>query len=182
MEPSLFNFNTISLVLSAPPPLSTRTMYLSSYIQGVTKAQLNYNQLFFVNSTTLSGIKPFKIKLEWDQSLGGESTVIINDVYKFDINTDPLSTFSPLNSALSYYVYTPTQIQPQQLNSKYTVYYENGVIHTYQNKVFLISDNVIDMNLNVTELQNAYQKGLNVFNISSEKGNMMFNVTNYGDV
>ena len=38
------------------------------------------------------------------------------------------------------------------------------------------------MNLNVTELQNAYQKGLNVFNISSEKGNMMFNVTNYGDV
>ena len=157
-------------------------MYLSSYIQGVTKAQLNYNQLFFVNSTTLSGIKPFKIKLEWDQSLGGESTVIINDVYKFDINTDPLSTFSPLNSALSYYVYTPTQIQPQQLNSKYTVYYENGVIHTYQNKVFLISDNVIDMNLNVTELQNAYQKGLNVFNISSEKGNMMFNVTNYGDV
>ena len=111
MEPSLFNFNTLSLVLSAPPPLSTRTMYLSSYIQGVTKAQLNYNQLFFVNSTTLSGIKPFKIKLEWDQSLGGESTVIINDVYKFDINTDPLSTFSPLNSALSYYVYTPTQIQ-----------------------------------------------------------------------
>ena len=45
MAQSLFNFNNLTIALSSPPPLSTQNITLSAYIQGVTKAQINYTQL-----------------------------------------------------------------------------------------------------------------------------------------
>jgi len=174
MAQSLFNFNTLNLTLSAPPVLSTMVIYLSSYIQGTTKVQLNYNNLFAFKTGA------YKTKLVWDASQPSNTTTIINSVYKYDSVLDPLSTFSPLNSALSYYVYVPQQTSPQVTNSIYTIYFQNGTVLTYQNSIFLSSDNVIDLNLNVLDVQNTYYPGANVYNIVSQKGGVVFNSTDIG--
>jgi len=169
MAQSLFNFNNLTIALSSPPPLSTQNITLSAYIQGVTKAQINYTQLLSFTA------KPFKVKLQWDPT-SDDGTTIINDVYAYDGITDPLSTFSPLNSALSYYVYTPKQAGPQQFTAVFTVYYENGVIHYFNNNITIVGENVIDLDLNTIDIQNTFYTDTITYNVVSEKGNVAFNL------
>ena len=171
MAQSLFNPNTLNIFLSAPPALSSCIIPLSSFSQGITRVQLNYKNLFKLP------IQPYKVKIMWDTSIGDASTTIINDNYSSDSIVDPLSTFSPLNSAYSYYVYVPKQLPPQIINAEYNVYYENGVILYYRNALTLISDNTIDLELNVIEVQNTYKPDVNVYNIVSDSYNMVFNST-----
>jgi len=173
MAPSLFNYNSLLVTLSAPPTLSTYTINLSTYIQGATRVQLNYNNLFPFN------IKAYKAQLVWDTSIPS-STTTLNSVYVYDSLLDPLSTFSPLNSALSYYVYVPTSSYSQLINSTYTLYFENGAVLNYINNVVVSSDNAIDLGLNVIDIQNTYTNGVNVYNIAAEKGAVLFNNTDLG--
>lgn len=175
MAQSLFSFNTLSIPLSAPPPLSTQIIYLSSYIQGVTRAQIDYTKLFFSNNITFSAIKPFKVELVW----GDGSETIVNDTYVYDSINDPLSTFSPFNSAASYHVYVPKSPYTE-LNATFTIYYENGIKHYHQNTVYLLSDNTIDLNLGLTDLQFISDKEYNVYNFSSTKGGMLYNNIDLG--
>jgi hypothetical protein len=169
MAQSLFNFNNLTIALSSPPPLSTQNITLSSYIQGVTKAQINYSLLLAFTA------KPFKVKLQWDPA-SDDGTTIINDVYTYDSITDPLSTLSPLNSALSYYIYTPKQSTPQQFTAVFTVYYENGIIHYFNNNITMIGDNIIDLNLNTIDIQNTFYTDKTTYNVVAEKGNVVFNL------
>ena len=72
---------------------------------------------------------------------------------------------------------TPKQLPPQIINAEYNVYYENGVILYYRNNFTLISDNTIDLMLNVIEVQNTYKPDVNVYNIVSDGYNILFNST-----
>ena len=179
MEQSLFNFNALTIALSSLPPLSSQSRTIQSYCQGVTRVQLTYKDLFFTISTIFSSINPFKVKLDWDLAKGGDATTVINDVYAYDSAVDPLSTFSPLNSAFSYYVYTPAGTVPETFTGLFTVYYENGVIMTFNNIIYMSPDNVIDLDLNIIDIQNTYYKDVNIYNISSSKGDVVYNHADY---
>ena len=173
MVQSRFNYNSLLVTLSAPPTLSTYTINLSTYIQGATKVQLNYNNLFPFN------VKAYKAKLYWDTS-DASSITTLNGAYTYDSLLDPLSTFSPLNSALSYYVFFPTSIYPQLINSTYTLYFENGAVLNYVNRVLISSDNTIDLGLNVVDVQNTYNSDVNVYNITDQTGGVVYNNTDLG--
>jgi len=170
MDQSLFNFNNLTVTLSAPPVFVSRVINLSSFIQGTTKIQLNYNNLFAFN------VKALKTSIVWDIS-DSNAIKTINGVYSTDTLLDPLSTYSSMISGQSYYVYTPTQSQPYSTKSIYTIYFENGVILTYNNYIYISSDNAIDLDLNVLDVQNTYYSNVNVYNILSKKGGVVYNNT-----
>ena len=54
MVQSLFSFNTYTIFLSSPPPLSSQLVPLSATLTGITKVNVDYN---FINKFS---IKPFK--------------------------------------------------------------------------------------------------------------------------
>lgn len=166
MAPSLFSINNYMLSLWSPPPTATESLYLSAILQGTTKVNVNYNQLNF-------NVKPFKVILNWP----GQDRVALNDAYIFDAYTDSLSTYSPLNSAFSYTVIAPQSIQPANTTSTITIYYENGFIHTFYVTFLIYSDNVIDMDLNVLDIQNTNQSFGTVFNLQSNRDNVVYNNT-----
>jgi len=123
MAQSLFNFNNLTITLSAPASLTTQTIYLSTFIQGITKTTLNYNNLLPFN------VNPYKIVLIWDNLQPSNTTIILNGIYSAPNGlTTPLSTLTPLNSAVSSYTYTPNQTNQLQTNAIYKIFFENGVI------------------------------------------------------
>lgn len=154
------------LSLWSPPPTATETLYLSAILQGTTKVTVDYNNLNF-------NVKPFKVILNWP----GEDRIALNDTYVYDAFTDSLSTFSPLNSAFSYTVIAPQSIQPVNTTSTINIYYENGYIHTFNVTFLIYSDNVIDMDLNVLDIQNTNQEYGTVFNLQSNRDNVVYNNT-----
>ena len=164
MAQSLFNLKTQFITLSSPPPNSTQTIELSSYINGVTKVYANYNQLNF-------NVKPFKVILDWPNV----APYTLNDTYIYNSTLDVLSTFSPLNSAFSFAVISPTSVETALTDGTITIYYENGVIHTFYIKFIITSDNVIDMDLNILDIQNATQPFSTVLNLQSNRDNMVYN-------
>jgi len=166
MAPSLFSINNYMLSLWSPPPTATETLFLSATLQGTTKVVVDYNQLNF-------NVKPFKVVLDWPN----EDKVALNDTYVYDAFTDSLSTYSPLNSAFSYTVLAPQSIQPVNTSSTITIYYENGYIHTFYITFLIYSDNVIDMDLDVLDIQNTNQEFGTVFNLQSNRNNIVFNNT-----
>jgi len=166
MALSLFSINNYTLTLSSPPPNATETFTLSATLQGTTKVNVNYNLLNF-------NVNPFKVIINWP----GQEPVVLNDTYIFDAYTDPLSTFSPLNSAFSYTVLAPISIDPVNFNATIKIFYENGYIHTFDITFTMYSDNVIDMDLNVLDIQNTSQDFGTVFNLQSNRDNIVFNNT-----
>jgi hypothetical protein len=166
MAQSLFNFNTIIVSLSSPPPIIDGTFTIETPIQGVTKVYLNYNLLNFA-------VKPFKVILNWP----GRAPVVLNDIYIHDYNIDPLSTYSPANSAFSYSVVAPKQITPETLPATAIIYYENGIKHTFNINLNMSSDNIIDLDLDVLDIQNTNQAFTTVFNLQSNSRNVVFNST-----
>lgn len=166
MAQSLFSFNSYTLVLSSPPPLSSQIVQLSATLTGVTRVGVDYN---FLNTFQT---KPYKVILNWP----GRPAVYLNDVYKPN-TIDTLSTFSPANSALSYTVITPKNIDPQVLGSTIEIFYENGVVHTYSITFLINSDNVIDLDLDVLSIQNTDQPFGTIFNLQSNSRNTVFNCT-----
>lgn len=166
MAQSLFNFNTVFIPLSSPPPNIDGTFTINKNIQSVTKLYLDYNLLNF-------NIKPFKIIIEWP----GRAPVVINDVYIYDSIKDPLSTYSPTNSALSFSVVAPKQTNPSVQTATVKIYYENGVKHTFNINLNMSSDNLIDLDLDVLDIQNTNQPFTTVFNIQSNLRNVVFNST-----
>lgn len=164
MEPSLFNINNYTLSLWSPPPTATESLFLSANIQGTTKVYVDYNKLNF-------NVKPYKVILNWPN----QDKVVLNDTYVYDAYTDSLSTYSPLNSAFSYTVIAPQSIQPANTTPTISIYYENGYIHTFFITFFIYSDNVIDMDLNVLDIQNANQEFATVFNFQSNRDNIVYN-------
>ena len=166
MEPSLFNFNTYSLQLSSPPPLSSQIMSLSAVVQGVTRIDVDYNLLNFP-------VKPYKIVLNWPF----RAPVAVNDVFITNSVIDPLSTFSPANSALSYTVVVPKSVEPATYNAQINIYYENGIIHYFNVAIIAYCDNLIDLDLNVLDVQNGYIPFTTVYNLQSNRDNMLYNST-----
>ena len=166
MAQSLFNFNTVIIPLSSPPPSVDTTFTINTPIQGITKVYLDYKLINFA-------VKPFKIIINWP----GRPPVVINDVYVYDSVLDPLSTFSPANSGLSYSVVAPKQITPTTFNASTVVYYENGIKHTFNINLNSTSDNIIDLDLNILDIQNADEAFSTVFNLQSNSKNVVFNST-----
>jgi hypothetical protein len=158
MVQSLFNFNTYTLVLSSPPPLSSIVIPLSGAIQGVTRVQVDYNQLDFT-------VKPFKVILNWPN----RPPVVINESF--------LPTLLPANSALSFTVIAPKSTNPILAPASILLYYENGIVHTFSILFVVNSDNIIDLDLDVLSVQNAYQEYGTIFNIQSNSRNTVFNLT-----
>jgi hypothetical protein len=167
MAQSLFSYNNYTLVLSSPPPLSSRIIALSAVISGVTKVDVDYNFLYTFN------VKPFKVLLNWP----GRNTIYLNDMYITDINLDPLSTYSPMNSALSHTVVTSKAVDQTSQPASIQIYYENGVVHTYSITFFVNSENVIDLDLDVLGIQNTYEPYGTVFNLQSNSKNIVFTST-----
>jgi hypothetical protein len=166
MAQSLFSFNNYTLVLSSPPPLSSQIIPLSATLTGVTRVGVDYN---FINKFS---VKPFKVVLNWP----GRPSIFLNDVYKPSL-LDPLSTFSPGNSAYSFTVISPKNTDPSVVSSTINVYYENGVIHYYSISFLLNSDNVIDLDLDILNIQNTDKAFGTVFNLQSNTRNTVFNCT-----
>lgn len=166
MVQSLFSFNTYTIFLSSPPPLSSQLVPLSATLTGITKVNVDYN---FINKFS---IKPFKIVLNWPN----RPVVYLNDVYKPSLS-DLLSTFSPGNSAFSYSVISPKNIDLSTVSSSIEIYYENGVIHYYPITFFVNSDNVIDLDLDILSIQNTDEPYGTIFNIQSNSRNTVFNIT-----
>jgi hypothetical protein len=165
MAQSLFSFDTKIISLSAPTNSSSIT--LSAVIQGVTNVIYDYNSLVFASD-------PFKVSLRWP---GEEFPTVINDVYAHDSVIDPLSTFSPLLSTLSQKVISPKSTAPSTLNSSVTIYYEDGNILTFNIDIIATSDNIIDLNLDVLDIQNTNQEFTTTYNLQAQKGNVVFNIT-----
>ena len=168
MVPSYFSPHTYSIQLSSLPPTSSMTYSLTAVMQGITKAIINYTGLSFIQ-------QPYKVVLEWDLSQSAAITTI-NDVYLYDSVIDPLSTFTPTNSGLSTYVFVPQTMSPQTINSRFRIFYENGYITTFLMTTLLISENIIDMDLNLIDAQNTRKQLGNVYNIQSVAQNIVFNV------
>lgn len=166
MVQSLFNFNTVVVTLSSPPPSVDATFTIETPVQGVSKIYLNYNLLNFA-------VKPFKVIINWP----GRAPVVLNDVYVYDNVVDPLSTLSPTNSAFSYSVVAPKEITPITLPASAIIYYENGVKHTFNINLNMSSDSLIDLDLDVLDIQNTDQPFTTVFNFQSNLRNVVFNST-----
>jgi hypothetical protein len=165
MAQSLFSFDTKIISLSAPTTSSNIT--LSAVIQGVTKVIYDYNDLIFSSD-------PYKVSITWP---GEEFPTVINDVYIHDSVIDPLSTFSPLLSALSQKVISPKSVAPSTLNSYIKIYYEDGSILNFNINIIATSDNIIDLNLDVLDIQNTNQEYTTTYNLQGQKGNVVFNIT-----
>lgn len=165
MAQSLFSFDTKIISLSAPSTSSSVT--LSAVIQGVTNVIYDYNSLVFASD-------PYKVAISWP---GDRFPTVINDVYIHDSVIDPLSTFSPLLSALSQKVIAPKSVAPSTLNSYVKIYYEDGNILTFSVDIIATSDNVIDLNLDVLDIQNTNQEFTTTYNLQAQKGNVVFNIT-----
>ena len=164
MAQSLFNIKTSIVTLSSPPPTSTQTYELSAYISGITKVFINYNHLNFA-------VKPFKVVLDWPN----QPPYTLNDTYVYNATLDSLSTFSPANSALSFTVISPTSVDPVLTDGNVKIYYENGIVHTFYIKFIINSDNIIDMDLNILNIQNTNQPFGTVYNLQSNRDNVVFN-------
>lgn len=165
MEQSLFSFNTTFVTLTSPTPLSSQVMSFYVPVFGVTRVFINYNKLNFT-------VKPFKIVLNWPY----QEPITINDTYKVGLLINPLSTYSPTNSALSYTIITPATVENANLQSSVKIYYENGIIHTFTINFNVFSDNIIDMDLNVLDIQNTDQPFSTVYNLQSNRDNVVYNV------
>ena len=139
------------------------TIGVSGTIQGVTRVQLDYNQLTF-------NVKPYKVFIDWANGV----TSYINDSYTYDNAVDPLSTFSPLLSAESYTVIVPSSMSPYTVNPIVKIFYENGVIHTFNFSIMVIADNLIDMDMDVLDIQST-SNYRTIYNLQSSKNNMVFN-------
>jgi hypothetical protein len=165
MVQSLYSLSTSVISLSAPPVFITQTINSNVNIQGVTKVIINYNNLSFSS-------KPFKVRIGWPDI----DPIVINDVYIIDNVNDPLFTFSPTNSGLSQIVLTPQSniITPKQANIQ--IYYENGVILTYVIAILIAPDNIIDLDLNILSIQNENLKYSTVYNLQSNRDNMVYNI------
>ena len=50
---------------------------------------------------------------------------------------------------------------------------------TFNNIIYMSPDNVIDLDLNVIDIQNTYYKDVNIYNISSSKGDVVYNHADY---
>jgi len=164
MQPTLYSFNTYTVNLSSPPPATSQTYSLSGIIQGVTKVYLNYNLLNFT-------VNPYKIVINWPNT----KPITINNVW-FNSKIDPsLTTFQP-NSAYSYTVYAPTLITPVTFNSNVNIYYENGVITTFNISLLQLPDNTIDMDLQVLDVQNTNTPFSTIYNLQSNRDNVVYNI------
>ena len=157
MVQSLFNINSYTLTLSSPPPSVTSSFNITASIQGVTRVVVNYNLLNFT-------VKPFKAVIIWPF----QDPIALNGSF---------STLSTINSAFSYTVIAPPSIDPVDLPSSILLYYENGVIHTFNITFKVYSDNIIDMDLNVLNIQNTDQNFGTVYNLQSNRDNVVFNST-----
>jgi hypothetical protein len=159
---ALTNFNTLILTLSSTPPVAnTNAMFvLSAAIQGITQVQLNYNLLSAFSS------KMYKTTLNWTSS----ATAAVNASYDN-------STLLPFNSAYTSYVYSPSTSGITTKQAAFSVYFENGAIHTFRVGLFILGDSLIDLDLNVLNVQNIAQLGYSVLNVQSNKQNVVFNVS-----
>jgi hypothetical protein len=167
MEPSYFSFNSYTIQLSSPPPLSTQIVNLTGgTVQGTTRFVVDYNLLDFTS-------KPYKVIIDW----GNGSVQYLNDIFVYDSEVDPLSTFSPMLSSLSYAVVSPISIQPLVITPTIDIYYENGIIHYFRMPITMCSDNIIDLDLNILDIQNTGKTLNTIYNLGSSKGNVVYNVT-----
>lgn len=157
MVQSLFNINSYTLTLSSPPPSVTSTFNVTAMLQGVTRVVVDYNNLNFT-------VKPFKAVITWPF----QEPIALNQSF---------STFSTINSAFSYTVIAPPSVDPVDLPAKILLYYENGVKHTFNITFKVYSDNIIDMDLNVLDIQNTDQNFGTVYNLQSNRDNVVFNST-----
>lgn len=160
MEQSLYSFNSYTLVLSSPPPLSSQLIMSSAIIKGITKITLDYTLLNF-------SVNPYKVILNWP----GEDATIINSEFT------NLSAFSIAAADLSYTVFSSKSTSPTTVSPTFVFYYENGVIHTFTCNITAFSDNIIDMDLNVLDIQNAYEPFSTIYNLQSNRDNVVFNLT-----
>lgn len=170
MAQSLFSFDTKIISLSAPTTSSNIT--LSAVIQGVTNVIYDYSNLVFDSH-------PYKVSITWPDE---QYPIVINDIYIHNSTIDPLSTFSPLLSTLSQKVISPKSIASSTLNSYIKIYYENGSILNFNVNVVATSDNIIDLNLDVLNIQNTNQEYTTTYNLQSQKGNVVFNITDTSPV
>lgn len=173
MAPSYFSFNTYTLRLSSPPPLSSLLIknLSGNIVQGITRIGIDYNQLNF-------NVKPFKVYIDWGYN---GQTLYLNDYYVLDTEYDPLSTYSPLLSSQSYTVVSPSDSRPFTISPTIKIYYENGCITTFVYNIDVCPDNIIDMDLNVLDIQNIDKPFNTVYNLQSNKGNVVYNVTDLQD-
>ena len=148
MEQLLYSFNSYTLVLSSPPPLSSQLMITNAIVKGVT-------------------VSPYKVILNWP----GQDATIINS------ECTNLSTFTVANTALSYTVFSSKSPAPTTVSPSFVFYYQNGIIHTFTCNITAFSDNIIDMDLNVLDIQNAYEPFSTVYNLQSNRDNVVFNLT-----
>jgi hypothetical protein len=171
MEQSLFSFNSYTLYLSAPTPTpytgTTQSILTSAYLTGITRVNVNFNQLFTFTS------KPFKIIMEWPD----RPAINLNEPYLFQSSLASVSSFFQANSALVSTVVCPKNIGQSLFGSSIKVYYSNGCIQTFNVKLLLNSDNIIDMDLDVLDIQNTNQSLGTIFNLQSNTRNTVFNCT-----
>ena len=160
MEQLLYSFNSYTIVLSSPPPLSSQLMVTNAIVKGVTKISLDYSLLNFT-------VSPYKVILNWP----GQDATVINSEFT------NLSTFTIANTALSYTVFSSKSPAPTTVSPSFVFYYQNGIIHTFTCIITAFSDNVIDMDLNVLDIQNAYEPFSTVYNLQSNRDNVVFNLT-----
>ena len=152
MEQSLYSFNSYTLVLSSPPPLSSQLIMSSAIIKGITKITLDYTLLNF-------SVNPYKVILNWP----GEDATIIN------------SEFTNL-SALIYIQTTPevclerTHIRnrkgeesiPLSYLSSCHNYHENWIIDNNNVPLLILNgNNVIETSTLITFINNLNSKNSN---------------------
>lgn len=163
MDTSPYSFNTYFLRLSTLPPSSpTTTFEAYGLIKGTTKVILDYNYI-----AQYCALSAYKISVRWP----GEDTVYLNS------QLTTLSTFTPANSALSYYVFSPQYQTYTILNPVVQIYYQNGTIQTINCYLTSFCDNIIDMDMNLLSIQNSNQEYSTIYNLQSNRDNVVYNVT-----
>ena len=163
MQPTLYSFNTYTVNLTSNTPTTNGTYNFYGIIKGVTRVNLNYNNLNFT-------VKPYKVVINW----ANQDPVVINNVWFNNVIDPTLTTFLP-NSAYSYTVLAPTLTTPVNVNSSLKIYYENGVINTFNISLLQTPDNVIDLDLDILDVQNTDIPFGTIYNIQSNRDNVVYN-------
>jgi len=167
MEPSLFSFKTYTVTLTAPPSLSSQNISMNFAYRGVTKVNLNFNNLFSFSS------QPFKYAVTWP----GQPTLYINSVVANNVFAIPNFTAATAASALSYNVLESPSIAPINLPANVKVYFNNGVTLNYTLNFKVYSYNSIDLDLDILDVQNSIQPFTTIYNLQSNSQNVVFNIT-----
>lgn len=156
--PYTFNFHSFFLQLTGATPTTNVTQSLTAAIQGSTQVTIDWSKIAALNKPA------WKILINWDNS----PLQIISPDYS--------STYSVFLSTFSTHLFTPVLSSIDTRNTSLSVFFDNGVIYSWNITFLLLAENTIDLDLNLMASQNLGNLQ-SIINLQSNGENVLFNST-----